>query len=588
MKKLVVLLLATLGLAWATPALAWTWPVAGDVVRAYALGDDPYASGQHRGVDIGAPLEALVRAPLAGVVTFRGFVPSGGPTLTIATADGYAVTLQQLGTITLAKGDAVLEGAVVASVGASSDAVTTQTHVHLGVRVAGERHAYVDPLSLLSALPPAFTDPTPDVVAPEPPSEPEPIPENATVVEEPEAILTPTAESQPPPVAVRPQVAPQAVSPSPVVELEPDVVEAVPVVSPEPTEESAEPDPSPEPQPVSEPEPIREPRPTLERRPTVELETDAEAHAQPPAVDHALEPQPAPDSSSTFAASTTAPATQLGAVEDAVVLPVPVELLAEAAHQPIGIALAVPSPAVPALSSAPAPSDVVEPVPAQPPTPVDSDPVPARASATSPGAERIEQLESTGRRAPVRTSERGDSGAVPTYDPESRAALSAAVRGEAVLGAALEKEQSPPSLAPGVVGAASADFALEIEATRIPRAIPRLETATPESQSRPGEGSSAGSLLAGLLLVALGSLAMASVVWAWRYAGRRPALAACASQPVLGAPWRPRRSRRVRCAARGLPHTRRSDSRTRRAFDRHGVRPQGRLRERLRVPSVDG
>ena len=37
------------------PALAWTWPVDGPVLRPFVLGDDPYAGGQHRGIDIGAP-----------------------------------------------------------------------------------------------------------------------------------------------------------------------------------------------------------------------------------------------------------------------------------------------------------------------------------------------------------------------------------------------------------------------------------------------------------------------------------------------------------------------------------------------------
>jgi hypothetical protein len=45
------------------PALAWAWPADGPVLRPFVLGDDPYARGQHRGIDIGAPAGTPVRAP---------------------------------------------------------------------------------------------------------------------------------------------------------------------------------------------------------------------------------------------------------------------------------------------------------------------------------------------------------------------------------------------------------------------------------------------------------------------------------------------------------------------------------------------
>ena len=45
-------------------AAAWTWPVDGPVLRAFSLGSDAYAGGQHRGVDVGAPATgATTRAP---------------------------------------------------------------------------------------------------------------------------------------------------------------------------------------------------------------------------------------------------------------------------------------------------------------------------------------------------------------------------------------------------------------------------------------------------------------------------------------------------------------------------------------------
>jgi hypothetical protein len=150
------------------PALAWAWPVDGPVLRPFVLGDDPYAGGQHRGVDIGAPAGTPVRAPAAGTVSFAGTVPTGGKTITIRTADGYAATLQRLGSTSLSPGLAVREGDIVGSVGDGNE-----PYVYLGVRKADERNGYVDPLVLLPPLAPA---PATDEQTPE---EPDPTPSPA-------------------------------------------------------------------------------------------------------------------------------------------------------------------------------------------------------------------------------------------------------------------------------------------------------------------------------------------------------------------------------------------------------------------------
>ncbi|MBA3245270.1 MAG: M23 family metallopeptidase, partial [Actinobacteria bacterium] len=136
----------------AVPAAgAWTWPIDGSIVRPFSFGSDPYAGGQHRGVDIGAKVGAEVVAPVAGTVSFVGSVPNGGRALTIQTSDGYAVTLLQLGSVDVVRGAVVEEGTTVGYVGESADAVTTQPHVHLGVRLASDADGYVDPLGLLPA-----------------------------------------------------------------------------------------------------------------------------------------------------------------------------------------------------------------------------------------------------------------------------------------------------------------------------------------------------------------------------------------------------------------------------------------------------
>ncbi len=156
------------------PALAWAWPVDGPVLRPFVLGDDPYARGQHRGIDIGASSGSPVRAPAAGTISFAGTVPTGGKTVTIRTRDGHAVTLLHLGEYSVARGTEVGEGDVVGSVGPSGDAREDQPYVYLGIRLAGDPNGYVDPLGLLP--PPTNAD---EPVQPEPAPDPAPAPASA-------------------------------------------------------------------------------------------------------------------------------------------------------------------------------------------------------------------------------------------------------------------------------------------------------------------------------------------------------------------------------------------------------------------------
>jgi hypothetical protein len=149
------------------PALAWAWPVDGPVLRPFILGDDPYAGGQHRGIDIAAAAGAPVRAPASGAVSFAGTVPGGGKAVTIRTADGYAVTLLHLGPYGVSRGQLVSEGDTVASVAPSVPAGQTGPFVYLGVRRADDPNGYVDPLGLLPP-PVAPADPPPPVSDPDP------------------------------------------------------------------------------------------------------------------------------------------------------------------------------------------------------------------------------------------------------------------------------------------------------------------------------------------------------------------------------------------------------------------------------------
>jgi hypothetical protein len=148
-------------LAWAPAAHAWSWPVQGPVLQSFAYDEaHPYASGQHRGIDIGAgAADEPVIAPAAGTVSFAGTVPSSGKCVTIETPDGYSVTLTHLGSILVAKGAAVAEQDVVGTIGPSGTPEFARPYVHLGVRATPDPNGYLDPLTL---LPPVSTSGSPD------------------------------------------------------------------------------------------------------------------------------------------------------------------------------------------------------------------------------------------------------------------------------------------------------------------------------------------------------------------------------------------------------------------------------------------
>jgi Peptidase family M23 len=188
MKSIAALPVLIAFLVGALPAHAWTWPVAGPVLQPFQLRSDPYAPGQHRGIDVGAPPGTTVFAPADGVVSFAGTVPRSGRVLTIATPNGFAVTLVHLGAVAVARGGTVQEGAPVGAIGPSGDPEHAEGYVHLGVRVAADPHGYVDPESLLP--PPPVPAPVEEGEAPDPAE----IPGDEVPAEPPEEAESPPAE----------------------------------------------------------------------------------------------------------------------------------------------------------------------------------------------------------------------------------------------------------------------------------------------------------------------------------------------------------------------------------------------------------
>ena len=155
---LVFVVIAVLVAAPAANASPWRRPVDGSVLRAFAVGADRFARGQHRGVDLDAPVGAAVRAACGGRVSFAGRVPGGGLTLSVR-CGGLVATYQHLGDAVPRRGQFVTRGAVLGAVGRSGAPRSPRPHLHLGAREAASGR-YVDPLRLLGsartprALPP--------------------------------------------------------------------------------------------------------------------------------------------------------------------------------------------------------------------------------------------------------------------------------------------------------------------------------------------------------------------------------------------------------------------------------------------------
>ncbi len=200
MKLAALVLVACLSCASAAFAVSWERPLEGPVVRPFALSAERYARGQHRGVDLGAPPGAAVRAACGGRVRFAGAVPGGGRTVSVA-CGRLVATYQHLARVAVGRGAAVAAGDAIGTVGRSGLPPGQPAHLHLGAREAGSGR-YVDPLSLFGpgprTLPPIGRAPRgPAPLGPAP----RPVPPRGAPLPAP---IAPAAEARPAPVTRSP------------------------------------------------------------------------------------------------------------------------------------------------------------------------------------------------------------------------------------------------------------------------------------------------------------------------------------------------------------------------------------------------
>ena len=174
-----------------TAEAEWVWPVSGDVITPYRNGTDPYATGQHRGIDIAAAVGTTVVAAAGGEVRFAGAAGSSGLTISVRTGDGYDTSYLHLSSLAVRAGAHVSGGDRIGAVGTTGVRSATAPHLHFGVRDAGTRHDYHDPLAFLPPAPPPAR--TPEPPPPAPVTAPEPAPPAAAPVTVPRTAPNPHA-----------------------------------------------------------------------------------------------------------------------------------------------------------------------------------------------------------------------------------------------------------------------------------------------------------------------------------------------------------------------------------------------------------
>ncbi len=120
-------------------------PVPGPVARPFAYGADPFRAGWHRGADFEAAPGARVGAACSGRVVWAG------QDVVTVRCGSYRVTHLPLASVAVAGGARVRAGARIGTLARARD----HAGLHVGVRRAGDRFGYVDPVPLLGARPPA-------------------------------------------------------------------------------------------------------------------------------------------------------------------------------------------------------------------------------------------------------------------------------------------------------------------------------------------------------------------------------------------------------------------------------------------------
>jgi len=197
------------------PRAELIWPVEGAVVSGYGDASRP----SHRGIDLAAHPGDPVAAALVGKVSFVGEIRGYGNVVVLSHGEQLTTLYAHLGETRVARGDRVLRGQTIGTVGADG-------YLHYEIRESKEP---VDPAKLYAVAPNPVAGGEPAVrerLAGEPPSlgtlgaadvpQPPPPPPTPRATEAPRvARVEPTRAPTPAPIRPRPTMAPARPTPSP-------------------------------------------------------------------------------------------------------------------------------------------------------------------------------------------------------------------------------------------------------------------------------------------------------------------------------------------------------------------------------------
>ncbi len=128
----------------------FTWPLRGRVsdVMGWRIHPITQKRNYHKGIDIVAPMGALVRATDRGKVSFSGSSKGYGKLVILQHSGGFSSRYAHLSALNVSKGDWITRGQLIGEVG--STGVSTGPHLHFEIRKKGK---VIDPAGLLSPLP---------------------------------------------------------------------------------------------------------------------------------------------------------------------------------------------------------------------------------------------------------------------------------------------------------------------------------------------------------------------------------------------------------------------------------------------------
>lgn len=128
-----------------TPHELWSQPVEGGVITdVFGNRDNPVTgkNENHKGIDIGVPVNTEAKAVKSGIVIDKGYSESYGNWIKYKTYDNYVIMYAHLSSVNAEKNQKIKQGDVIAYTGSTGN--STGPHLHYEIM---ENNKYLDPYS---------------------------------------------------------------------------------------------------------------------------------------------------------------------------------------------------------------------------------------------------------------------------------------------------------------------------------------------------------------------------------------------------------------------------------------------------------